>query len=398
MNRRWIFVALLFAAIPAMVALWLIFKPVEPGDSLAAGLHFVELMDSVGVERVERALTQSGHTDEATLLRCSWLARRNRYDEVLRQLPRRLENSPWRQDVLRLVGTSQFHLGELQQAEVALTTLVSEFPDELEAYRLLGAMYYDLGSNALALKALAHVQRLAPGDYRPHQLAAIILADAEKFQEAIQELRFALDKHPPEQAESPIRRDLAKSLIHIHDYQGAITVLEPDAPSTQRSSLLAECHWSLGNKNQAMREIESALIQSPTDPQSLRIKVRLVEDQGKLDIAIELLRQILSVEPYDVESRYQLVQLLGIQGKTEQRDQEQAEYVRYRKLQDRLVELNLKASEAPDALEPRRELVQVCRDLGRLELAEMWSRAARFCEMRNNALQKSERNDQSPEK
>lgn len=398
MNRRWIFVALLFAAIPAMVALWLIFKPVEPGDSLAAGLHFVELMDSVGVERVERALTQSGHTDEATLLRCSWLARRNRYDEVLRQLPRRLENSPWRQDVLRLVGTSQFHLGELQQAEVALTTLVSEFPDELEAYRLLGAMYYDLGSNALALKALAHVQRLAPHDYRPHQLAAIILADAEKFQEAIKELRFALDKHPPEPAESPIRRDLAKSLIHIHDYQGAITVLEPDAPSTQRSSLLAECHWSLGNKNQAMREIESALIQSPTDPQSLRIKVRLVEDQGKLDIAIELLRQILSVEPFDVESRYQLVQLLGIQGKTDQRDQEQAEYVRYRKLQDRLVELNLKASEAPDALEPRRELVQVCRELGRLELAEMWSRAARFCEMRNNALQKNGRHDQSPEK
>lgn len=398
MNRRWIFVAPLLAVIPTMVSLWLIFRPVEPADSLATGLQYVELMDSTGVERVERALTKRGQTDEATLLRCSWLARRNKYDEVLRQLPRRLENSPFRQDVLRLVGTSQFHLGDLQQAEVALTTLVSEFPDDLEAYRLLGAMYYDLGSNSLALKALAHVQRLAPTDYRPHQLAAIILADAEKFQEAIQELRFALDKHPPQQVESSIRRDLARSLIHIHDYQGAMTVLEPDAPSTQRSALLAECHWSLGNKNQAMREIESALIQSPADPQALRIKVRLVEDQGKLDIAIELLRQILSVEPYDVESRYQLVQLLGIQGKTEQRDQEQAEYVRYRKLQDRLVELNLKASEAPDALEPRRELVQVCRDLGRLELAEMWSRAARFCEMRNNALQKNGRNDQSPEK
>lgn len=398
MNRRWILVALLLAVIPTMVSFWLIFMPIEPADSLATGLQCVEMMDSAGVDRVERALTQKGQTDEATLLRCSWLARRNRYDEVLRQLPRRLENGPWRQDVLRLAGTSLFHLGELQQAEVALTTLVSEFPDDLEAYRLLGVMYYDLGSNTLALKALTHVQRLAPGDYRPHQLAGVILADAEKFQEAIQEFRFALDKHPSEQVESTIRRDLARSLIHIHDYQGAITVLEPDSPSAQRSALLAECHWSLGNKNQANREIESALLQSPADPPALRIKVRLVEDQGKLDIAIELLRQILSIEPYDVESRYQLVQLLGIQGKTEQRDQEQAEYVRYRKLQDRLVELNLKASEAPDALEPRRELVQVCRELGRSELAEMWSRAARFCEMRNSALQKNGRNDQSPEK
>ena len=123
-----------------------------------------------------------------------------------------------------------------------------------------------------------------------------------------------------------------------------------------------------------------------------------MEDQGKVDTAIELLRQILSVEPYDVESRYQLVQLLGIQGKTEQRDQEQSEYIRYRKLQDRLVELNLKASEAPDALEPRKELVQVCRDLGRPELAEMWSRAARFCEMRNSALQQENSPDHIPPK
>ena len=398
MRRRSVLVTLIIASIPATVSLWMFFRPAPSAETLEAGLEFVELMDSAGVDRGERALTKNGQSDEATLLRCSWLARRNRYDEVLQQLPRRLENSPWRKDALRLVGTSLFHLGELQQAEVALTTLVSEFPDELEAYRLLGAMYYDLGSNSLALKALAHVQRLAPSDYRPHQLAAVILADAEKFQEAIQELRLALEKHPPEQAESTMRRDLARSLIHIHDFQGAITALQPDAPSTQRSALLAECHWSLGNKELALREVESALTQSPADPPSLRIKVRLMEDQGKVDTAIELLRQILSAEPYDVESRYQLVQLLGIQGKTEQRDQEQSEYIRYRKLQDRLVELNLKASEAPDALEPRKELVQVCRDLGRPELAEMWSRAARFCEMRNSALQQENSPDHIPPK
>jgi hypothetical protein len=114
----------------------------------------------------------------------------------------------------------------------------------------------------------------------------------------------------------------------------------------------------------------------------LRVRARVLEDAGKTDQAVETLNEILIAEPYDVESRYLLVQLLGSSDRAAERDRQQAEYARYRALQDRLVELNLAASADPDALAPRLELIQVCRDLGRVELAEMWRRAADFCEQR----------------
>lgn len=387
MNRTAIPAQRLILLLGMMALIAVAWRCLSPGHppTLAEGLQYVDVLDGENVDRIERDLNARGQSDEATVLRCAWLSKRGQHHEVLRLLPRRLEQGPLRVNVLRIVGTTLFHLGEQQQAEVALTTLVSEFPDEVDAYRLLGAIYYDLGSNDLALKALSHVQRLSPRDYRPHHLAGIILADAEKFPQAIQELHFALEKGPPGEIESDIRHELARSLMKIHSYQDAIEVLKLDSASPRRSALLGECYWSLGDKDQALREVEFALQIAPTDAASLRIKGQLLEDAGMLDEAIAILRQVLSFEPYDVESRYRLVQMLAARGLTEQHAQEQAEYLRYRKLQDRLVELNLKASEDPDAVEPRRELITVCQELGRVRLAEMWARATRLCEQRLQA-------------
>ena len=350
------------------------------------------IADADGVARIERARKASGRPDEAIVLQCAWLARRGHHDEVLRQLPQRLATGPLRRHVLKLVGESLFRVGDLQQAEVALTTVAAEFPDEVEAHRLLAVMYYDLGSNGLALNAVAHVQRLAPLDYRPHHLAGLINADAENFQDAIKQLRLALEKGPLAPMASDIRRELARTLIRVREYQAAIDVLEADVVSAERSALLAECHWSLGDKARATELVDEVLTLEPDNVPSLRVKARLLEDQGKTDEAIAVLRRILAAEPHDVERRYQFVQLLGIRGLAEEHDREQQEYLRYRSLQDRLVALNLKASAEPDAVAPRQELVEVCRALGRTQLAAMWQRAVTFCEQRREQRESAAHN------
>lgn len=362
--------------------LWILLAPLRSPPTLAAGLKCVENVDQEGVDRIEGQLRRMGRVDEATVLRCAWLTRHGSYQEVLRRLSPQLLEGPLRRDVLRLAGECLFRVGDLPRAEVALKTLATEFPDVVESHRLLAIMYYDLGSNDLTLQELDQVQKLAPQDYRPHHMAGLILSDAEKYLDAAKQFRLSLDKDPPEPIRGEIRRELAKSLIRIREYQDAIGVLDPDAESPERSALLAECYWSLGQKDRSNRIVDDALNLSPDHRPSLRIKVRLLEDEGNIEDAVKVLRQILKAEPYDVESRYTLVQLLGVRGLNEQRDREQAEYARYRKLQDRLVELNLEASSHPDAVAPRRELAQVCQELGRTQLAEMWRRAADVCEQR----------------
>ena len=151
------------------------FRPTNP--TLADGLRCVEQADSEGVDRIEQALIQQGSTDEATVVRSAWLIRRGRYDLALNRLTPEMIAGPLKRQVLRLAGESLFHLGELERAEVLLMKLVAEHPDEVAAHRLLAVMYYDLGSPALALKALEAVVRLAPLDYRPHKMAGIILKD-----------------------------------------------------------------------------------------------------------------------------------------------------------------------------------------------------------------------------
>ena len=394
MNAGRIVLRLIVLLLAAGAAVCLVVGWRQSPVTLAKGLQCVEIADADGVTRIERALKASGQADEATVLHCAWLARRGHHDEALRQLPQRLATGPLRRDVLKLVGESLFRVGDLQQAEVALTTVAAEFPDEVEVHRLLAVMYYDLGSNDLALSALAKVQRLAPLDYRPHHLAGLIKSDTEDFEGAIQQLRLALKKQPPGQVGSDIRRELARTLIHVRvrEYQAAVEVLEADVASAERSALLAECHWSLGNKARANGLVEEVLALDPDHVPSLRVKVQLLEDEGKTDEAIAVLRRILAAEPYDVERRYQFVQLLGIRGLTEERDREQQEYLRYRSLQDRLVALNLKASAEPDAVAPRQELVEVCRALGRTQLAAMWQRAVTFCEQRRQQRESAAHN------
>ena len=362
-------------------------------DPLERGLECVENADADGVDRIEHELNRAGRKDEATVLRCAWLTRRGRYGEVLRRLPPEMIDGPQRRHVLQLAGESLFHLGDFDKAELLLVRSTVEFPDEVAAHRLLAAMYYDLGANNLALRELAEVQRLAPLDYRPHQLAGMIHADGEDFAKAIDQLRQALDRNPPGETRAAIQVELARALTRNREYQAAVDLLTADGEfadraAPDRSAILAECYWSLGERDRAMTLVDAILQSDSRNTAALRLKSRLLEERGQVDGALTALRQVLAAEPYDVESRYQLVQLLGVRGLLEERDREQQEYQRYRALQEQLVKFNLQASDEPDAVAPRRELVRICQELGRHQLAEMWQRAVAYCEKRER-LRKS---------
>jgi len=363
---------------------------VSPAELLDAGLMSVENADLEGLERIQERLKRRGGTEELAVLEGARLVRAGRYLEALNALPPDLLAGRHRHHVMRIGGESLFRLGDFAKAELLLTRLTAESRREVQAHRILAAMYYDLGATALVFRELEAIQQLAPDDYRPYHLAALIHADEEEFDAAATSFRQALDRHPPQVIAEQLSLELARALVRNRQYQAALDELETQIESAERSTLEAECFWSLGDLPQALERVETVLQAHPGQVAALRLKARLLEQRGQLEGALEALEQVLQKEPYDVESRYLFVQLLGSRGRLEERDRQQAEYSRWKALHDRMVELNRTASEQPDAVAPRRELVTVCRELGRERLAEMWQRSAEYCEQRQRAAQTPE--------
>ena len=360
-----------------------LFHPAKP--TLDEGLRRVEHADAEGVDQIEQALLRSGARDEAAVVRCAWLVRRARYQQALNGLTPDMIAGPLNRQVLRLAGECLFHLGELDRAESLLVQLVTEHPDEIDAHRILAAMYYDLGSPDLALKALNHVIRLAPLDYRPHHLTGVILTDNENFVAAAKQFRLGLSKAPPAEQRRVMQQELAKALIHLRDFQGALDSLSDTKSSPDTDTQRAECFWSLGDARQAAQLVDEILANHPGCLNALKLKARFIEEAGQGELAVPLLQKVLVEEPFDLDARYQLLQLYGFLGKNEERAAELTEYNRYRALQDRLIELNQQASSDPNATAPRRELVKVCQTLGRQKLAAMWQQAAEFCARRQQS-------------
>ncbi len=352
--------------------------------TLAEGLRRVENVDAEGVDLVEQALLRSGARDEAAVVRSAWLVRRAQYRQVLDRLTPDMIAGPLRPHVLRLAGECLFKLGQFDRAEPLLIQLVAEHPDEVDAHRFLAAMFYDLGAPDLALRALDQVVRLKPLDYRPHHLAGTILTDNENFVMAAKELRLSLLKSPPEEVRQLIQGELAHVLISLRDFQGALDALSGIQPSPATDNQRAECFWSLGEVLKADQLVDAVLANNPEHVNSLKLKARFLEDAGKGEQALKLLKKSLVTEPFNLNARYQLLQLYGVLGKNEERATELTEYNRYRELQSRLVELNQQANADPGAVAPRRELVEVCQALGRQKLADMWRRAAEYCDRRQH--------------
>ncbi|MBC7816152.1 MAG: tetratricopeptide repeat protein [Planctomycetaceae bacterium] len=358
--------------------------------TLAEGFRRVEQADANSVDRIEQALLRIGARDEAAILRSAWLVRRARYQQALDRLTPDMIAGSLRPHVLRLAGECLFQLGQFDRAEPLLIQLVAEHPDELDAYRALAVMYYDLGSPDLALKALGHVIRLVPLDYRPHHLSGVILTDNENFTAAAKQFQLGLSKAPPEEIRRVMQHELAQALISLRDFQGALDALSGIQPSPGTDTQRAECFWSLGDARQAAHLVDEVLTNQPEHVNALKLKARFLEEAGQGERAVKLLQQALATEPFDLNARYQLLQLYGALGKNEERATELTEYNRYRELQNRLIELNQQANSDPDAEAPRRELVEVCRALGRQKLADMWQKAAEFCAFRQQGRKPQE--------
>ncbi len=116
-----------------------------------------------GVGEAIRVLGQtSGFEQHATLLEAVLLLRGNRVESALSTLAGLDQEGPLRHEILLAAGEALNRLQRYGEAELALTVVAREQPDNVDGHRWLGATYYDLGAFDGAIVELNHVVRLAP--------------------------------------------------------------------------------------------------------------------------------------------------------------------------------------------------------------------------------------------
>lgn len=368
------------AAVAGVLAVLMVGRAEQPEDAFRLGLAAAEAGD---IDRLTAAIEvlehNPGYEQHARLLRGARSLRLRDLDVALWHLSRVPPDGELRTPALLLTGECLYWADRLAEAEGVFRTATREFPENPEAHRWLGAIYYDLGAMDHAIAELDHLARLKPDEYQPYRLQGHILSDYERFGEAIEAYQQALERNPPETIRSEIVEALANCLVRERRYSDALRLLEPVPDGSALLAIRAECLWNLGEREEARDAVERAKHVGPADSSLLLVEARMARESGEAAAAIPLLEGILQEDPHDAAARYQLA-LAYRDGADEQRyEQEIAKYQRSIKLRLKLSELHVEAIEDPNDAELRDEIAGLCTELGKDELAAVWRRAAEAC-------------------
>ena len=368
--------AVLLLGAATLAAIWVLRSP-DPDEQFRSALVALERGELDKVARTARALeTRPGFEPHSRLLRGAVLLRSGDRTSALRLFSQLSPEGELREPAMVLTAECLYHLGRLGEAEALARKLSIEQPDNADAHRWLGAIYYDLGANTLAVAELERVAELDPDDFGPYRLLGIMHLDFEEYTEAERHFREALKRSPPPEIRREIVENLAQALVSQRSYDHALQVLHGAEPTAPVLALRAECLWSLDRKDEAYELLSKARRQAPDSRAVLLLEARMHQTDGRPEQAIEPLNRALERDRHDAEARYQLAQAYRQQGRAEEFEQTMALWKESNDLLERLTALSTEAIEKPNEVRIRRELAEVCDALGKLELAESWRRAA----------------------
>ncbi|MFM7039946.1 MAG: tetratricopeptide repeat protein [Planctomycetaceae bacterium] len=359
-------------------------QPAAAGRQLyQQGLVALEHRDYAEVRQMIGLLeAEQPPSDFADLLQAAFQLRSNSPQNALRTLLALNLDGPLRQDILLLSGEAFYRAGQLADARQALSLLVKESPDSVDAHRWLASTWYDLGANIPAIHHLTEVTRLAPDDYRPHWLMGVMYRDFENYPDAIEHLRAAWERNPPPEIRDLVGVYLSRSLQADHQYTTALEFLRQCQPTPAVQVETARAQFSLTQADVAEQLLSKTSV--PDEEQAgidyFLLYGEILEARGAADQAIEKYVTGATRFPFDEDLQYRLALALQARGETAKSEAAMAEWTRRNELKKRLVELNQKASEQPSNATVRRELAEICRQMNRPQLAAMWTAAAAACE------------------
>jgi tetratricopeptide (TPR) repeat protein len=329
--------------------------------------------------------------DEAALLQGVCLLRQDRVQEALSTLHLLKAEGPWKEQILRYQGEAFHRHGQLGEASYMLSQLTSEFPDNVEGHRWLASTYYDLGAQNESVHHLQEVVRLAPEDYRPHWMMGVIFRDFEDFPRSIEHLKRGWELQPPPAVKTQIGIYLARSLRAVHQYEEALSFLGQCEQINEIRILTAMCQFSLTSADEA-----AALLRETAEPEVessaiewFTLRADLSDQQGKPDEVLAILLEAVERFPQEEDLRYRYSLALKGAGREDEAVAQMEIWSTNKELKEQLIALNQQATREPQNAEVRFALEDVCRQLGRENLAVMWHNAGEACRKSNDLLRLS---------
>jgi tetratricopeptide (TPR) repeat protein len=363
---------------------WWRFRAIHPDYRLRQGQAALLREDYDKAALLTGLLESSGHLDHAHLLRGQSLLRRGHLNEALLEY-----NAIDRQRTDLLAEASMvFGLGlyfheHLVEAERLLLHAVQVLPENLDVRRGLAALYYDRGAMRDALHHLQKWAELADDDGMPYRFMGAIYQGLAATGPAAENYAKALERRLPPDVREAALVELAQVQVERAEYADALACLKQLSADGQAQPRVqecwAECCWGMGRHSEAVALLAPLLAAQVASPRALGLRAKIHAAVGEDAAADVLLKKALRLDAHDCFSRYQLALLRTKQKRQGEADEQFRLLALSQQLFKQMSEMNQEAIERPRDAAVRYRLVDVCHQLNKPELAQMWLKAANSC-------------------
>ena len=351
-------------------------------DLLEQGRAAIKAEDWTEVRRLKNVLADRENADvETQFLEANLYMNVLNHQKVMERVGTIAGDKRIREDCMLLAVHCFTAVQDMPSAMRTLEELVMEFPDNVDAHRLLIAHYYDFGALQQAMQHCERVSELAPKDPRPDRLMGLISKDFEKHELAITHYIESLRRAPndPEfDQQNEIRVELAEVYIRMRKYKDAkqqLQELSEDTPlrlNAMANAYLAECAMALGDFGEAESRIQLAIQQDATLPNGHTVLGILSMQTGKPEEARNALERAAELDPSNDRVFFQLSNVLRQLGETALAEQALARHEEIKTLKLEYIELNVRAAQQTDDDGIRVQIAQIAEKLGDLEAAISW--------------------------
>ena len=370
----------------------------QPRYRLERGEAAILRLDFDEARRQADLLEAGGYPDESHLLRGQaslhcvsevWNqpAKRTRYlAEAIREYNRiRHENEEILVKASLTYGLAFLSLGLEARAEKLLLYVVQVRPDNLEARQGLAAIYYDRGAMTYAVAHLEKWSELDPENGQPHRFMGLIYKDYSSDAIAIEHYQSALARRLKPVIREEVLIELAEVTAKKTQYAEALACLDGNRFETEKARAVlpevrAVCLYGLQRSDEAVTLLEPILGGPAPTPRALRLRAQIYIDAGHYDRAVPLLRRALEIDRHDAPCRYQLAMACQLLGRNAEAAQQLILLKESQNLYTEFGKLNQEADDHPTDPHIRQKLADLAQKLGKLELAQVWQRAAEACE------------------
>ena len=291
-----------------------------------------------------------------------------------------------REDCMIIASRIFLATGDIPSAMRTLSEMIVEFPDNVDAHRLLCAKYYDFGSLQLAMKHCQRISELAPQDPRPDRLMGLISKDYDKNELAVTHYTESLKRTPGDSTfkqASEIHVELAEVQIRLRNYAAALASLA-NLPANDMSPYLvanarsyqAECHVALGEFDEAQKYIQQALSIDAQHEHALEMHGTLAMQSGQTELALSILLQAATRHPGNDRILFKLSNVHRQLGNADEAATVLAQHQQVKKLKIQYIEKNVIAAQVPTDANIRFELGKIAEQLYDVQAAGSWYRAA----------------------